>query len=183
MSFEGKIVQVSKIKESKLLNPAMIAAKNPDTGITVQNKSAYFVIRDCAILTQKYLPLYIYGELEHPFTLLRGRFIEKDIIDFVARSQKDLHTKQLLYLIFTDIAKREGNAIITQPIVASDTVLDFSEDVEVDDIYGEYEYVHTDTPTTPSDYSLPDQPLNIDLSDNRAIIDKLIQVFEAVRDQ
>ena len=40
MSFEGKIIQVSKIKESRLLNPAMIAAKNPDTGITVQNKSA-----------------------------------------------------------------------------------------------------------------------------------------------
>ena len=107
---------------------------------------------------------------------------EKDIIDFVARSQKDLHTKQLLHLIFTDIAKREGNAVITQQ-VANDGVVDFSEDETIDDIYGEYEYVHTETPTTPSEYSLPDQPLNIDLSDNRAIIDKLIQVFEAVREQ
>tara|TARA_Y100000310_G_C20582804_1_gene763848 strand:+ start:754 stop:1302 length:549 start_codon:yes stop_codon:yes gene_type:complete len=180
MNFETKILEASNIKERKLLKPASMAAKNPDTGITVHNKSAYFVIRDCASITQKYLVLHTYGSLNDPLNELKGKFTEKDIIDFIARVPKEVHTKQLLYLIFTDIAKAEGNAVIGhEAVVETNVITDFSEE-DVDNIYGDYDYVHSDK-STPPEEEVSDQLLSIDLTDNRAVIDKLIEVFAAIR--
>ena len=69
MNFETKILGTSTIKERKLLKPAAIAAAEPNTGVTIHNKSAYFVIRDCANITQKYLTLHTYGSLHKPLDL------------------------------------------------------------------------------------------------------------------
>jgi len=181
MSFENKMLGSSKLKQRLLKRPAEIAADNPETGVIIENKSAYFVIRDCAMLASNYLPIFIYGNLPKPFITLKGVFSEKDIIDFVARAQSNKHTLQLLHLIFVDIAKKQGNATIEEiPIAAASTTLDFSEDDGVDDIYGDYDYVEQ-RPNT-SDNIVNVQPLQVDLSDNRAVIDKLIEAFGAVRE-
>jgi hypothetical protein len=181
MTFEEKILAASNLKQRLLMRPAEIAADNPETGVVIENKSAYFVIRDCAMVTASYLPIFIYGKLNNPFILLKGVFSEKDIIDFVARAQSALHTKQLLHLIFVDIAKRQGNAVIeAAPVVHAVSDLNFSEE-GIDDIYGDYDYASP--PSSSGSSSVANiQPLEVDLSDNRAVIDKLIEAFGAVRE-
>lgn len=176
MSFEDKIIANSKIKQAKLMRPAKIASKKPDNGVTIVNKSAYFVIRDCADVTQKYLTLLCYGSYADPIADLRGKFVERDIIDFVSRSQADenAHLRHLLYVIFTDVARKEGLYNKTTP--PEPVKLDLSEDT--DDIYGDYDYVDdTDQPEQSLDITLVD----IDITDGKAVIDKLIDVFGATR--
>ena len=56
--FEQIILENSSEKQAKLLGPAQRAHKKPDIGVEIQNKSAYYVIRDCAMITQKYLVEY-----------------------------------------------------------------------------------------------------------------------------
>ena len=79
MSLEKKILGVSNLKQRLLMRPAAVAADNPETGVTIENKSAYFVIRDCATVTRDYLTLFIYGQLHNPFELLEGKISEKEI--------------------------------------------------------------------------------------------------------
>jgi hypothetical protein len=99
MKFIDIIVENSKIKEAKLFVPAKKAANNPETGITIQNKSAYHVIKDCANITIKYLPHYIFANYEDPFTELFGKFKRKDIEEFISHTENDIVLKQLLILI------------------------------------------------------------------------------------
>ena len=182
MSLEKKILGVSNLKQRLLMRPAAVAADNPETGVTIENKSAYFVIRDCATVTRDYLTLFIYGQLHNPFELLEGKISEKEIIDFVARAQNEKHTQQLLNLIFVDIAKQQGTAVIeAAPIPEATAVIDYSED-GIDDIYGDYDYSSTSHSSPSTQPTTMTQPLEIDLSDNRAVIDKLIVAFGAVRE-
>jgi len=179
MSFEDKIIANSTIKQSKLMRAAIIASKKPDTGITIENKSAFFVIRDCADIAQQYLALLCYGSYSDPLTKLKGVFTEKEIIDFVARSQDDSNAniRHLLYVIFTDIARKEGlyNSVIpNEPIV-----MEYTEDVE--DIYGDYEYAVAPDPVEVQPIGV--MPLvDIDITDGKSVIDKLIDVFGATRE-
>ena len=68
-AFEHKILTVSQSKQAGLLGPAKIAASKPDTGITIVKKSAYFVIRDCAKITEKYLVHHVWGEIKNPIDI------------------------------------------------------------------------------------------------------------------
>ena len=72
------------------------------------------------------------------------------------------------------------NAIITQPTVTSDNVLDFSEDVEVDDIYGDYDFSPSVIADMPREGVMP--LVDIDITDGKSVIDKLIDVFGATRE-
>ena len=65
MKFIEIILENSKSKEAKLFSPAKKAANNPETGITIQNKSAYHV------------PHYIFANYDCPFTELSGKFKKK----------------------------------------------------------------------------------------------------------
>ena len=56
MEFLKIILQNSNLKEAKLYGAAQKAATNPEIGITIQNKAAYHVIKDCAAITMSYLP-------------------------------------------------------------------------------------------------------------------------------
>lgn len=182
MSFETKIIDTCVVMERNLLSPATIAYEKPDNGVTVHNKSAYFVIRDCAKITKECLIIYLYGTLQNPIIQLKSKFTEKEIIDFVSRSNKDIQTKQLLNLIFVDIAKNEGVAQISVPDHDQNVVTDFSED-DTDNIYGDYDYVDIIEPTE-DELTLDELNFsNVDISDNRAVIDKLIQVFDAEREK
>jgi hypothetical protein len=177
MSFEDKIIQHSGIKQAKLMRPAKIASEKPDTGVVIENKSAYFVIRDCADITQKYLALLCYGSYQDPINKLHGKFTKQDIAGFVsrARAPENPHLKHLLYVIFTDIARKEG--LYEQVAPNQPAALDLSEDA--DDIYGEYDY-DPDTVNAPaSPQDIPFVDMNI--SDDKAVVTKLVDVFGAVK--
>ena len=177
MAFEEKIINNSKLKQKKLMRAAKIASENPDTGVEIKNKSAYFVIRDCADIAQKYLTLLCYGSYSDPIMDLKGKFTEKEIIDFVARTQADKnhHLRHLLYTIFTDIARSEG--LYEKVIPNEPATIDITE--EGDDIYGEYDYAPESTEPEPEEEDMP--LLEIDITDGKSVIDKLIDVFGATR--
>jgi len=137
VTFEEKILKESKSKEAKLLRAAKQAAKEPDTGVKILKKGAYYVIRDCAKVTQLYLPHLIYSQIKNPIAMLEGVFTKADCTDFLARAKKDTVVNQLLNLIVLDIKKQN---ILESANTKAPKVLDpsvFEEDG--DDIYGDYD--------------------------------------------
>jgi len=138
MAFEDKILKESKSKQAKLLRAAKLAAKSPDTGVKIVKKSAYYVIRDCAKITEHYLPHFIYSQIKNPIQMLEGVFTKAECTDFLGRAKKDLVTNQLLNLIILDIKKQnilESATTVTPPSFDASV---FDEEDE-DDIYGDYE--------------------------------------------
>ena len=139
MTFEEVIVKETQnraktdpsLKMVQLYSPAVSASKDPKQGITIQNKAAYYVIRDCATTTVKYFPILCYGLYESPIDVFRGKFSDKQIKEFAAKTETDIIAKQLLTLILND-------ANIDQ-----DDQFDYTE--ESDSIYGEYGYSATET--------------------------------------
>ena len=85
---EEKILQNSTEKQAKLLGPAQRAYKKPDIGVEIQNKSAYYVIRDCAKITELYLPHLVYSQIKNPIQMLEGVFTKADCTDFLSRAKK-----------------------------------------------------------------------------------------------
>lgn len=130
MRFIEILLENSKIKEAKLFAPAKKAANNPETGITIQNKSAYHVIKDCANITIKYLPHYVFANYECPFTELSGKFKRKDIEEFVSGAEKDIVLNQLLILIL----ELNGGLVEENPKVS----IVEGNDSDFNDPYGEY---------------------------------------------
>ena len=139
MAFEQKILTESKNKQAKLIRAAKLAAKAPDTGVKIVKKSAYYVIRDCAKITEYYLPHFIYSQLKNPIQMLEGVFSKAECTDFLARAKKDLVTNQLLNLIIIDIKKQNilesASTVFKQPDLDTSA---FDEEAE-DDIYGDYD--------------------------------------------
>ena len=186
MNFEQRLIENSQLKQRKLMRPAKIASERPDTGVTIQNKSAYFVIRDCADVTQKYLPLLCYGGFDDPLKQLKGVFKKTDIMDFVTRARDELnkHTRQLLCAIVADINKCECAPRPVEPTETANLVdvTDFAaiEESE-DDIYGDYDYVDDQTaePGTETVTDTSQDWLTVDLADDDVLTERLIQAFAA----
>lgn len=105
MRFLEVILENSKLKEAKIYNAAKKAAKNPETGITINNKSAYHVIQDCANITLHYLPHFVFGGYEDPFLELSGKFTRADVQQFVLESERNPFMKQLLDIILGKASK------------------------------------------------------------------------------
>jgi hypothetical protein len=122
MKFIDIILQNSQAKEAKLVGPAGKASTNPDTGVTILNPAAYHVIQDCAKLTIKYLPHYVFGLYANPFEVFKGKFEYSDVVEFVKAALSDMVLNQLLVLILEKIKKASST------LVASNT-----------DPYGDYE--------------------------------------------
>lgn len=140
-AFENKILTVSQSKQAGLLAPAKIAASKPDTGVTIVKKSAYFVIRDCAKITEKYLVHHIWGEIKNPIDRLEGIFTRAEIEDFLSRAKRDTETQQLCSIILEDIHKKnklETTGIVSPVVDAPVVKFDFTE-FESDKIYGDYD--------------------------------------------
>ena len=127
---EDKILQNSTEKQAKLLGPAKRAHKTPDIGVEIQNKSAYYVIRDCAMITQKYLVHHIWSTYPDPFEALKGKFTHDNVTDFLKRANKDDAVKQLKHTIIGDIRAKFDTT------VATSTTFDYS--MEEEDIYKYY---------------------------------------------
>lgn len=133
MKFIEIILDNSAVKEAKLYSAAKKASINPATGVTIQNKSAYHVIKDCAMLSVKYLPHFVFAQYQDPFSALKGRFTKNDILEFVQNTNSDFSNLQLLTLILSKIKNvDEDKTIIKQP---NPTV---SEDIDLFDPYGDY---------------------------------------------
>lgn len=153
------------------MRPAKIASNKPDTGVTIIKKGAYYLIKDSADITIKYLPLMCYGSFASPITSLKNKFTQSEIIDFVGRAKEESYTNQLLSVILTDIGCTQPITQIIDDDKTEELDLTFTED---EDVYGDYETeedISTSKTTTTSDV--------IDIKDASVVIQKLIEVFNA----
>jgi hypothetical protein len=132
MKFIDLILQNSQIKEAKLYGPSKKAAERPETGITIQNPSAFHVIKDCATLATKYLPHFVFGHYANPFEVLKGKFTRNDIAEFISEANSDIVMFQLLTLILDKINK--GTTYTSSTALDPKTITSSSADP-----YGEYE--------------------------------------------
>lgn len=165
--FEDKIVGASVVRQRTLKRAANIAATSPETQVKILNKSAYYVIKDCADITLKYLPQFAYGTLSS--NQLKGKFTEQDIIDFVGRASKEYHTRQLLQLILDDITSKDKASI--QP--PAQEVTDFTIDEGVTDVYGDYDYIDDTSEVEPE----PVVVSTVDINNGTEVINKLKEFF------
>ena len=140
MIFEEILLSKSKSKQAKLAKHAAKAAKDPDTGIKIVKKAAYFVIRDCANIAQQYLPHYIYTQYDNPFKDLQDAFTSDQVADLINRAERNLVTRQLLDIILTDI--RDAFPSST-PVKKEEEKFDVT-DLNDDDIYGDYDMYDND---------------------------------------
>jgi hypothetical protein len=135
MRFVEIILENSTAKEAKLYNAARKAYQNPEIGITIQNKAAYHVIRDCAGITTRYLAHYVFGCYADPFVELKGKFTRAEIQNFITISENDFVLKQLL-----DIIIAKGNMQLPDTTIKPTNY----EKVEVTDPYGDYGAGHSE---------------------------------------
>ena len=172
MTFEEKIIKNSGIRQKNLLRPAKIAFDKPDTGVTINKKGAYYLIKDSAEITIKYVAHLCYGSYSDPIKELKGKFTQSEIIDFVGRSKEEYYTNQLLSIILADIGivKQSFNT----STVEEEPEIDLTIEDDEDDVYGDYE---SETLTTTSSSKTSEEP--IDVNDVSGVIQKLIEVFEA----
>lgn len=181
MTFEEKILKNCDIRERNLLRPANIAAKKPDTGVTINKRGAYFLIQDCAKVTLKYTAHLAYSSFSSPITQLKGKFTQAEIIDFVGRSKEEAHTRQLLHIILTDIGSaqfKSATDIPVEPIPGNTTEIPQHDYTIKDneDVYGDYDL---------EDDAIAAEPVKVEakaevnVDDVTAVINKLIEVFNA----
>jgi len=140
---EDSILRLSQARYSKLKRPAELAATKPDTCVKILNKSAYYVIKDCAEITLKYLPHFVYSGIRDPITKLRGQVTEQQVVDFANRSAKEDHTQQLLRLILDDITKKNTTLNVAPVSSVDSDNIDFTLTGNEDDVYGDYDFEQT----------------------------------------
>jgi len=131
--FEEVILENSTERIAKLYGPAARAADNPDTGVEIKKKAAYFVIRDCAGITRKYLSIHVWGLFDDPVLDLKGKFTSNEVKSFLKRAETDTEAKLLKKLILADI-KEKYEVVHTSTGTAS-----ISYEADADDIYSYYE--------------------------------------------
>lgn len=134
MKFITTLLENSELKYAKLYQPAHKAYGKPDTGITIQHPGAYNVIKDCADITIKYLPHYVFGAYAFPFVTLKGKFKKPDIEDFVKKCRDDYVLNQLLIIIKEKYSDQNSGM---QTIVVSNDLLKKASN-DMDDPYGLY---------------------------------------------
>lgn len=163
---EDKIISACPTRHKKLVRPAKIASTAPDTQVKIYNKSAYYVIKDCADITLKYLAHFAYGQLQDPVSSLKGKISEQEITDFVGRAATDNGTRQLLQIIMNDITP-------TGTIKPREVVTDFTIS-DGEDVYGDYDYTD-ESPVDIEDVIIRENVIDID--NTAEVINKLKAVF------
>jgi hypothetical protein len=131
--FEEVILENSQEQIAKLYGPAARAADKPDTGVEIKKKAAYYVIRDCAGMTRKYLPIHIWGLFNDPILDLKGKFTSNEVKNFLERSKTETDAMLLKKLILSDIKEKYE---VVQSSSGSTAV---SYEADEDDIYSYYE--------------------------------------------
>ena len=178
---EEKIITNCKIRQRKLLRPAKIAFDKPDTGVTIEKRGAYFLIKDSADITLKYLAHLAYSSYTTPISDLKGKFTQAEIIDFVGRSKVNPETRQLLHIMLTDIgsaqlkAATDGEVEIVPGETLEKPIFDYGVAGD-EDVYGDYD-VEGDSESSESVVVDAKEEVNVD--DVTAVINKLIEIFAA----
>jgi hypothetical protein len=132
MNFIDQIIKNSQVKEAKLYGPSKKASENPETGITILTPAAFHVIKDCAILANRYLPHFIFGSYANPLEVLKGKFTRHDIEEFVNTANSDIVMFQLMTLILEKIRK-------TPYMITTSSAPAATPNLNSADPYGEYE--------------------------------------------
>ncbi len=174
LQFEKAILKASSLREKNLLGPASKAAADPETGIVIKQKPAYFVIKDCATIAKRYMVILCYGSLTDPIGQLKGMVSAHDIEDFVARSRNkaNYETRQLLNLIFHDI-----NSYNPEDHLGNSDDLDINFDtIDEDNVYGDYEDLGNER-LKEMEKIEEFQKTKVDLNNDKAVVDKLIEIF------
>lgn len=122
INFIDVLLKNSKLVQAKIYTAASKAAENPAIGVTINNPAASHVIKDCAMITMKCLPLYVFAEYKDPFKELAGKFAKQDITDFVERSKTDTVLDLLLTAILAKAQKQLPD--IFKPTKVAETSLD-----------------------------------------------------------
>ena len=181
MTFEEKIIKNCKVRQRNLMRPAKIAFDKPDTGVTIEKRGAYFLIKDSADITLKYLAHLAYSSYSTPINDLKGKFTEAEIIGFVGRSKKEPHTKQLLHVILTDIGSAQYKSAVgvkvSTPVVTKDAPSHDYSFKDDEDVYGDYDA--EDGHEEVSEPVVVDADAEIDVDDATGVINKLVEVFQA----
>ena len=131
--FEEVILENSTERIAKLYGPAARAEDNPDTGVEIKKKAAYYVIRDCAGITRKYLSIHVWGLFDDPILDLKGKFTSNDVKSFLKRAETDTEAKLLKKLILADIREKY------EVVHTSTGATAISYEADTDDIYSYYE--------------------------------------------
>ena len=183
MTFEEKIINNCKIRQKKLMRPARIAQQKPDTGVTIVKKGAFFLIKDCADVTVKYLAHLGYSSYANPINELKGTFTQAEIIDFVGRSKEAPETRQLLHIILTDIGCAQYKAAISvdapAPVEGNTVAIpvhDYTITDDEDDVYGDYDM---DDDVVEAQPIVVEAKEEVNVDDVTAVINKLIEIFGA----
>jgi hypothetical protein len=134
MKFIEIIFENSGLKQGKLYQAAQKAYVKPDTGITINHQGAYNVIKDCAMITLRYLPHFIFGSYTHPFASLKGKFKKPDIEEFVKKCRDDYALNQLLIVIKEKYESQNPKSV---KVTVANNLLNTSFN-EMDDPYGLY---------------------------------------------
>jgi hypothetical protein len=135
MEFIKILLQNSSLRQAKLYNAAKKAAENPAIGITIQNKAAFHVIKDCATITTHYLPHFVFGAYEAPFETLRGKFKKAHVTELIQLSEKNAVIKQLVTIIIDKAIQQ--NAFVKRPASQQPIPEDINK-IDLDDPYGDY---------------------------------------------
>jgi len=166
--FEQVILDNSEQGIAKLWQKSFKANKEPLTGIErISNKSVQYVIRDCALVTSLYLPIFIYGEYTDPIKQLSGKFTKTEIKNFVNECDKNHSKQHLLAVILGDI--------VETPLKLDESVISKQ---SLDDVYGDY----MELQTTPDNVTSQEKIVTMK-SSKEEIIEYLIDVFKVTKEK
>jgi hypothetical protein len=161
MSLIDKIIQVGVergVKEAQLYPAAQACYEDPTRGITVQNKYAPMVIRDCAFVAKQYIPTLVVNEVSDMVKQLRTKGItEAEITDFITVMNQaenpaskgytevflSLCDKGAAYLVVDD--GTTPVEIVTEPEDYTNVYGDYATSVHEEDVHTCSEFVGTDT--------------------------------------
>tara|TARA_R110000796_G_scaffold48911_1_gene117043 strand:- start:43596 stop:44090 length:495 start_codon:yes stop_codon:yes gene_type:complete len=137
--FEEVILENSSDPIAKIFKSACRASEKPDIGVDIKKKAAYFVIRDCATLTKKYIATHIWGTYTDPVVELKGKFTSNEVKDFLKRAKTNTESKLLKKIIVADIKDK-----YVVHLLSSDETTTIFDEVDENDIYSYYEEYQDD---------------------------------------
>tara|TARA_R110002020_G_scaffold90534_27_gene220518 strand:+ start:6398 stop:6907 length:510 start_codon:yes stop_codon:yes gene_type:complete len=141
MSLIDKIIKVGKdkgVKEANLYGPAQACFENPTRGLTVVNKYAPLVIRDCAYVAKQYIPCFVVNSVSNIISELRSENVtEAECKEFLSiMDQTENPISKGYYEIYISIINK-GDDYLT-PVDPTPEVEAAPETDDYASVYGDY---------------------------------------------
>ena len=132
MKIISKLLSLSSHPFKGLYPKLDVTIVNPDTGVTIVNKAAYFVIRDSAKLAKMHIPLFIYKDLgDNPLKVfIDANIVTKTDITELC-SNVDEYSRSFYDQLVSDARLMIPN---TEESIGSSDLIESTEE----DIYGSY---------------------------------------------